>query len=636
MLTHAAAASVPVASTEKTNIDRANEQLRKCSASKITAYEECPRRWFNGYVLGEREPASTAMQRGTDIHSSIEQYLKTGVVPPGPYEAMVRSAIPHLPAPGKSTVRVEEWIELPTYEGGPLLVGKFDSIDADDGHPLQFPLVVDCKTTSDFKWAKSPAQLADNIQLGAYAAYLLANTDKFPGLLRTDAVRLRHVYIRTKGAHNSMPVEVVVDAEAIADRWERTKAIVREMAAWAQAYLDGRVKTADDLPPNTNSCELYGGCFYRPKCGFSLTEEQEKQRRKSIMDAQKTNGTPSTGGGLIAKMKAQREAMLAKAQQTTPAPTTPQDLPTPAPQVENTAGSLATSPQASTPAPAPTVAASATPSIVPPDAPLRSVPRETDATCPTCLGKKYIRFPEGGPGAHRPCTSCVAPAPGDTPQTAPQATQAALSAPVGPYVPPPEAAPPKRGRGRPRKDPNAVTPKQVVAEVISRTTDEIPNPAEVVGYEQSLELQKQRAEALAAKEKAIMEASAKLQQELDRKGDDTAAEAQPPKPVVGVVPYVGPVLYVDCVPARGAHVADAVAYESFMEPIADDVAERASVADWRQIPYTAEGDLKARLREVVAAVDMPAAFVVTGTSRMRAVFLEVLMPRASAVVMGTR
>lgn len=54
------------------------------SYSGKSTYVECPRRWHNSYILGNREPSCAAAERGTMLHDLLEKYFKeVGPYPTG-------------------------------------------------------------------------------------------------------------------------------------------------------------------------------------------------------------------------------------------------------------------------------------------------------------------------------------------------------------------------------------------------------------------------------------------------------------------------------------------------------------------------------------------------------------------------
>lgn len=233
--------------------------LIRVSASQVETFRSCPRKWFNGSVLKERAPQSPSQARGEEVHAQIEPYLLTGQIDAAsPHAPLVEVARQFLPAPGKGLL-VEHEFRMPTFEGGPEFLGYIDLADP-RGSVLR---IYDHKTTSDFRYAKTPAELCESVQMMAYAQWGFSVLETF-GIDKADVVEVAHVYLRTRGKPKAHFVSTVVSREHVEGQWQKILATVREMQGWAQKHP----KTADDLPPNTDACGMYGGCYYRPKCGF--------------------------------------------------------------------------------------------------------------------------------------------------------------------------------------------------------------------------------------------------------------------------------------------------------------------------------------------------------------------------------
>jgi CRISPR/Cas system-associated exonuclease Cas4 (RecB family) len=61
------------------------------SYSSKKVYAQCPKRWYHQYILGEREPAGKAAERGTRIHEALENFFLGGQYPAIPNEPMLQS-----------------------------------------------------------------------------------------------------------------------------------------------------------------------------------------------------------------------------------------------------------------------------------------------------------------------------------------------------------------------------------------------------------------------------------------------------------------------------------------------------------------------------------------------------------------
>ncbi len=289
---------------------RKRPALGSVSPSQLDAYRRCPRVWFNQQILQDREPSKPFLLRGTAIHKALEIYLQTGeVLPtvslPDPLKnneptvfqtlEFVQVAIPHIPKPitdkgywsqyptettaeGKTMptamLMLEQPGELSTFEGGP---GVNQYIDVVEALPKTCR-ILDYKTTSDFRYSKTPAELEENTQLCWNAKYIFAISDY-------DEIEIEHLYLKTSGRPKAKPVTTRVTRAQVEKIWQRDMAVVREMMAWAELGKG----PADRLPPNTESCDMYGGCFYRKKCGFDVATVGWKQRIEPMSETQ-TNG----------------------------------------------------------------------------------------------------------------------------------------------------------------------------------------------------------------------------------------------------------------------------------------------------------------------------------------------------------
>lgn len=591
---------------------RVEKVLSRTSASQIQEYAHCARRWYNGYVLGHRVPPTNAMVRGTAIHAIVEHYLKGGAITAEvcrplivkayeeaphleidfddatkQYMKMATSALEHLPQPNTPGVEVERWLEMPTFEGGPKFVGKYDAIEW-ERKPAR---VDDCKSTSDFRYVKSPEELAENIQLGAYAKHVIDETDD-------EYVDLRHIYIRTKGKAISMPVDKTVTSYQIQVRWEKTLGIVREMVAWAHA----RPASADDLPPNTESCELYGGCPYKPLCFDGGRAQVFNIKRSSEMS---TNGaTEQPQGSLIERLRKQQQELAAGKAPPAPAQA-PALVAPPAPVVQ------------AAPAPAPVPAAAAP---VVQEAP-------PTITCPTCNGAKWMKStdPSAPPGAFVSCKPCNGMGVVGAPAPAPVAAQAVLppDAPPRTNQPGDEEAPKKRTR----KKAGSIKVEQddgTMKEVDPGSFQELDVPAP------------------AGTTTTVQRVLPAGDTDHTLKEFVPAAQPKPPTPLKYPLPARRQLtLYIKALPSKGKHVG-AIEMELWLEPLVrwveenrtDDKGNPSPVIDWQIAPYnTIKGSLGAAIRATLD--ELPEAIVIENPfSPLSQVFLEAVTPIATEVIRG--
>lgn len=234
------------------------------SASQLKSHRECARKWFYQKVLRVSVPETLAMGLGKVVHSELEDWVKTGAELTHP---LARLAPEHLPE--RETLVAETPLEWPsmTLEGIPFL-GYVDALA--ERTDTANTLVVDYKTTSDFRWMKSPAELAADPQPIAYARWAMMRADGYRLPLGSadpepspDArpVDVRFIYLRTRGAPASRRSEVTLALADLDAPWAEFAERVRSMKVLATADI-----TAKDVPGTYTSCEAYGGCPHKREC----------------------------------------------------------------------------------------------------------------------------------------------------------------------------------------------------------------------------------------------------------------------------------------------------------------------------------------------------------------------------------
>jgi hypothetical protein len=247
------------------------------SASQVEAYRRCPRFWFNQSVLKIRTPPSPAQERGSKCHKTVETFFETGALV-GDTEALaITQPVMSLLPPRGEELLVEHKIEMATYVGGPSWIGYIDYFDPRE-HPIH---VGDLKSTSDIRYCKTPSELVGLVQMNSYAHWALG---EYPA---ENEVRLSHTYMVTRRPHKAHVVQAVTNRSIVSQNWSRDLATVREMQAWATE----RPETADALPPNTNACDMYGGCAFRKQCGLMPKLNLFRNLEKKKMTDAPTNGT---------------------------------------------------------------------------------------------------------------------------------------------------------------------------------------------------------------------------------------------------------------------------------------------------------------------------------------------------------
>lgn len=327
------------------------------SASQIENYVKCPRAWFFSSVMRAPRPQTGSQALGSSYHLIMEKVPK-GLAFPSREDTnateeewdkavqMANQTLPLLPKDPGGLIKREYGIQMETYEGGPIFKGYIDlALPPGIGWPAFLipaneAIIGDYKTTSDFRYMKTPEELASSIQMMSYAKWAITEG---PGGLVNPAegplpehVRLLHIYARTRGAINRSSIRessAVVSAPQIEDFWGKTLDIVRVMQSTASCTNAEDVEAKGAL---NGHCEAYGGCQFRDKCGL----EKSSGIKNLFQIGKKPASTPTSpteetmsGSAVMQRILAARAA----AQGTTPQATQAnveqgQASPTPAPE----------------------------------------------------------------------------------------------------------------------------------------------------------------------------------------------------------------------------------------------------------------------------------------------------------------
>lgn len=578
--------------------------LERVSPSQIESFEMCPRRWYNQSILGMREPGTPAQQRGIDVASAVEKFYEAGELPPPefPHLELVRAILPHL-GPRTSTVSVEKWVESQTAPGLPNVRGRYDHFDREERDhsveglpPVEAATLSDVKCRSSARYAKTPAELANDLQLNSYAVALVRDHE-------LPRIALRHVYGITSGKPKAFPVSVVLEPEQLLGRWNKTVSSVRTMATWANL----QPADASALDPNTEACSKFppAGCPFRSRCGF--TSNPFQIRRPEMSDA------PNASSDLMRRLQEQTAKLMGK-----PAPEAPAAAPAPAP------------PQAlaAVPPPGITKAAAIDPVQVVRDQ-LASRAIVWDS------GAKQLYAKEGADSGwtiRQP--TIVEQIAIDELELAKKQLQTSAAVPPsdpaknttavkdeGPAIVPPDAPPrtnPPVEAAAPvvEKAKRARKPKAEPEMKITVTCDGCGLKYDSKDSHACAEEEQQAREVVAAA--AITPGSPARTESFHGEVQKVAA---------------GPVLYINCVPTKGEHNGLGLHFEEWMAPIMEELCKEKSVVDYRLIQYTAKGDLAAKVR-LYAPTLKGAVVLVSRFSPSADVFLEAITPHASQIVQG--
>jgi hypothetical protein len=279
--------------------------MKHWSASQVSSFRLCARKWYFKNVMHLPEPESRALRDGKVFAEECEVYMRTGST--GGLSATTRPvaalvAEERFPKPKHINTLVEYPIGEDTR---PLTApGEHATILDVDGTPgVGFmdvchlkedrPVVWDFKSTKSKRYVKTQDELRVDVQMTLYAKATTVLHQRRYGTL-PQLVGVGHVALLK--APESPEAVVVGPAwmtlEDIDAQWEGIKTSVRSMKEVAQ------IQTPDRVTPTWTACKAFGGCPHADKCSAM----------RSMTDTSTTEGTTMT---LLEKLKAQQQSLSA-------------------------------------------------------------------------------------------------------------------------------------------------------------------------------------------------------------------------------------------------------------------------------------------------------------------------------------
>lgn len=261
------------------------------SATQIQDYVLCPRRWAWRKLGGLQAPPNPSAQLGLDVHAQLEAYYLSGTPldltsKPG---QIALAGLHLLPPPGTPGLEVESdfLLQVGSYTFG----GRMD---------LRLGAQVwDHKTTKDFRWAKTPAELRTNVQAVLYARAALESGP---------AADLTWVYYRTRTPYRAEAITLRLRAQDLTPTLDQIQGLAEEIHVLYRARPEPLA-----IPPNPDACEAFGGCPYLPLC----TDLTPANRMRSIMSQQSAVQSKEE---FLARIRAQAGQINPPAQDQAPPP----------------------------------------------------------------------------------------------------------------------------------------------------------------------------------------------------------------------------------------------------------------------------------------------------------------------------
>lgn len=221
------------------------------SVSQLETFDLCNRKWAFEKIDKIEGKQNAAAELGQRVHDVLERYLKKGIaIDRNTKEGKIAfPGLKHLPLPRTPGMKVEEWFVvkfgIAAYRG----LKDVEIIVAS-----KEPIIIDHKSTRNFRWKKTKQQLLTNLQAGIYAADAMAKTG-------WKTVILKWVYYKTEGKPLAEPVPVRINQKQVEEIISNADDIAHQMV---EVLLTK--KRALDVYPNFNSCEAFGGCSYKEHC----------------------------------------------------------------------------------------------------------------------------------------------------------------------------------------------------------------------------------------------------------------------------------------------------------------------------------------------------------------------------------
>ncbi len=250
------------------------EPREHASASSIDLRNRCHRAWGYRYLEGRNLPELTwapdmsgtpkqkSLALGKAVHAVLEEYYRGGSPNWGPRPGQIALAARQwLPAREDcDEVWPERAITLDTTKYN-ASIAKLEFQGYEDLVVRQGRnyFLFDYKSTKDFKWMKTPAEILADEQGCVYPLDIMdwAGTGCIPG---------RWVYTKTEGRPEARKVDVVFDRIPVEKQFRDLIIQAADLRYEVREYKKGQLKVLD-LKPNPQECDSYGGCPYHKTRG---------------------------------------------------------------------------------------------------------------------------------------------------------------------------------------------------------------------------------------------------------------------------------------------------------------------------------------------------------------------------------
>lgn len=235
------------------------------SASQISNFLDCPRKWWFESRLKKRYESNAAQGAGVQLAKELDDYLK-GIAPLESLSPLAREGLPWLPTPGEVGFLSEAALNFaPRNTPDVLYTGAIDVLDG-RAWP-QRVRILDHKRRKNRAYALMPEDLMSDIQLSLYAMWFYQE-NCIPQNVTPEWEFTHLNYIPSATDPNvgsCFPVSVLVPHEHLLERFMFIQTTVEQMRAYAASVPDD-IQHQNAVALNEASCGKYGGCNHASYC----------------------------------------------------------------------------------------------------------------------------------------------------------------------------------------------------------------------------------------------------------------------------------------------------------------------------------------------------------------------------------
>lgn len=281
--------------------------IQRLSPSAIDEFDDetpfgCPTKWYFRRVLKRSAEETDAMRRGTEMHTRIEHYLRTGEDVLGPIE---RAGKRYIDEVRPYIVAIESPVLI--FIEGTQVDGKRDLLVRWPGDKLE---VVDWKSSSNIeKYAKDDNDMRNDTQVAVYGM------DALKDAVDVYSVAVANVYFQTGSRRGSDKRSALLGPGDLKRNYDRIAGLIEKMKSVAAE------KDIKKVTPNHRACSVGTGCPYYAECPNRAKALHEQEiwnmlgskfaPKKLVIQEVKSASLPEMTPEEIARAKANDAAIAA-------------------------------------------------------------------------------------------------------------------------------------------------------------------------------------------------------------------------------------------------------------------------------------------------------------------------------------